>query len=403
MSKPIIIIPYEKNAKEHPRKQIELIAKSIQRFGWQQPIKVGKDNVIIAGHGRYIAYTDYAELFSLPIMWVIDESGKTISGAAETRKLTDKEERAYRLADNQINALSGNDKEMVLEELKSIDMELVELTGFSTDLVLDDDEKDDVVPQAPKIPKSKIGDIYILGKHRLMCGDSLSHDQVALLMDGAMADMVFTDPPWNVAIGLDSNPKHRQREGLVNDNLGKDFFEFLEKTAKSIVDFNKGDTYCVMGCEEWPNVHKALTEAGLHWSNTVVWAKDIFVLGRSKYHRQYEPIWYGWKDKSTYKGTRSESDLWQCKRPRRSDEHPTMKPVELVERALVNSSVKDDIILDLFLGGGSTLIAAEKTGRVCYGMEIDPKYCDVIVERYVQYTSNSEIIKNGKKILWKKN
>ena len=214
--------------------------------------------------------------------------------------------------------------------------------------------------------------------------------------------MVITDPPWNVAIGLDSNPRHRQREGLVNDNLGINFFEFLEKTARSIKDFNKGDTYCVMGCAEWPNIHKALTDAGLHWSSTIIWAKDIFVLGRSNYHRQYEPIWYGWKDKSTYKADRKQTDLWQFKRPRISDEHPTMKPVELLEKMIINSSVEQDIVLDLFLGSGSTLVAAQKTNRVCYGTEIDPHYCDVIVQRYVDYTGNEEVVKNQEKITWPK-
>jgi DNA modification methylase len=380
-----LIKPYEKNAKKHPAKQVKQVAASIKEFGFNQPIVVDKKNVIIVGHGRYEA-AKLLELKDVPVV-VVD--------------LTEAQAKAYRLADNKLNE-SDWDMELVVDELKTLSMEMLDLTGFDRDLVLDGDEADDIVPAIPKVARSKRGDIYELGKHRVMCGDSVNVKDVEKLMREQKSDMVFTDPPWNVAIGEDSNPRHRQREGLINDNLGKDFGAFLDGLSKNILDFNKGDVYCVMGCEEWPNIHRALTEVGLHWSSTIVWAKDIFVLGRSKYHRQYEPIWYGWKgkSKSTYRGDRKQSDLWQCKRPKRSDEHPTMKPVELVEKALVNSSRADDIVLDLFLGGGSTLIACEKSERICYGMEIDPKYADVIVQRYVDFTGKTKVVKNGKIEVW---
>lgn len=378
------IKPYAGNAKKHPRKQIEQVAASIEAFGFQQPVVVDKNLVVIVGHGRLLA-AQHLELEKIPVV-VAD--------------LSPAQARAYRLADNKLNE-SDWDMDMVLADLKELDAGLVEITGFDKDLLIDEDEKDEAIPETPKVPVSKRGDLYELGGHRVLCGDSTEHDDVAKLMNERKADMVFTDPPWNVAIGLDSNPRHRQREGLINDNLGAGFGDFLDKTAQSIKDFNKGDTYCVMGCEEWPNIHRALTGAGLHWSSTIVWAKDIFVLGRSKYHRQYEPIWYGWKEKSTYRADRKQSDLWACKRPKKSDEHPTMKPVELVEKAIINSSVAEDIVLDLFLGGGSTLIAAQKTGRACYGMELDPKYVDVIVSRYCEYTGDTQVIRNGKTINWK--
>lgn len=369
------IKPYSRNAKKHPDNQLKAIAKSIKEFGWQQPIVVDKDNEIIVGHGRWFAYEKYGKEMDLPKPEIKKASN-----------LTKQQVKAYRLADNKLNE-SDWDMDLAIEELKELDDYHFELTGFDKDLLIEPDEKDDEIPDdAPAV--AKLGDIWQLGRHRLMCGDSTKREDVEKLMDGKKADMVFTDPPWNVAIGLDSNPRHRQREGLKNDNLGKDFYSFLEKIAINIVDFNKGDVYCVMGCEEWPNIHKALTTVGLHWSSTIVWSKDIFVLGRSKYHRQYEPIWYGWKDKSKYRGDRKQSDLWQIKRPKRSEEHPTMKPVELCSKGITNSSVQDDIILDLFLGSGSTLIACEKTNRICYGMELDEHYCDVIIKRYEQYTNN---------------
>jgi DNA modification methylase len=198
--------------------------------------------------------------------------------------------------------------------------------------------------------------------------------------------MAFTDPPWNVAIGLDSNPRHRQRKGLINDNLGKDFPAFLAKVGEALRAAVKKDIYVVMGCAEWPNIHAALVNASFHWSSTVIWAKDVFVLGRSNYHRKYEPIWYGWQKTSSYRGDRKQDDLWEFDRPTRSPEHPTMKPVELVERALHNSSVKGDTVLDLFGGSGTTLLACEKTGRRCRMIELEPGYCQVIIDRWEQFT-----------------
>jgi DNA modification methylase len=208
-------------------------------------------------------------------------------------------------------------------------------------------------------------------------------------MDGEKAKMLFTDPPWGVRIGLDSNPRHRQRRGLKNDDLAPEQFkEFLNGFAAAVESHVTGDWYCILGASEWPTLDSMLRARGFHWSATVIWVKDAFVLGRSKFHRRYEPLWYGWREKgkSSFVDRRDVDDVWEIARPKRSDEHPTMKPVELPRRAICNSSVAGDIVLDPFGGSGSTLIAAEQSERRAYLMEIDPIYCDVIVKRFDKFS-----------------
>jgi DNA modification methylase len=249
-------------------------------------------------------------------------------------------------------------------------------------------DRDDV-PAPPDQAISQPGDLWHLGNHRLLCGDSTDAGQIAHLMTGRAARMVFTDPPWNVGIGQDSNPRHRQRPGLQNDDLPPDDFRaFLGDFLAAIQPHVAGDFYCVLGASEWPNLDQALRQHGFHWSATIIWVKDAFVLERSKYHRRYEPIWYGWHSagKSSFGPDRDLDDVWEIPRPRRSDEHPTMKPVELVLRAITNSSRAGDIVLDPFGGSGSTLIAAEQTGRRAFLIEIDPIYCDVIIQRFESFT-----------------
>jgi DNA modification methylase len=200
--------------------------------------------------------------------------------------------------------------------------------------------------------------------------------------------MLFTDPPWGVSIGQDSNPRHRQRDGLANDDLPPEQFQaFLTGFVNAVAPYITGDVYCVLGASEWPRLDSTLRSCGFHWSATVIWVKDEFVLGRSKFHRRYEPVWYGWRErnKSSFRGRRDVDDVWQIPRPKRSEEHPTMKPVELPLRAIHNSSVTGDTVLDVFGGSGSTLIAAEQAERKACLMEIDPKYCDVIVRRWERF------------------
>ena len=309
--------------------------------------------------------------------------------------LSPAQSKAYRIADNQTATIAEWDKEL-------LPVELMELEALNFDMKLlgfEDDElalfmsggvegglaDPDDVPALPEAAITQLGDLWIMGDHRLLCGDSTSAANVTTLMNAQTARMIFTDPPWNVAIGLDANPRHRQRPGLLNDNLSPEQFEkFLAGFMTAVEPNLEGDLYCILGASEWPTLDRTLRACGFHWSATIIWVKDAFVLGRSKYHRRYEPMWYGWrqKAKSSFGDKRDLDDVWEIPRPKRSEEHPTMKPVELPLRAIQNSSVARDIVLDPFGGSGSTLIAAEQTGRKAYLMELDPHYCDVIVQRW---------------------
>lgn len=306
------------------------------------------------------------------------------------------------LIDNRSNDLATYDDPSLVELLK----QLMETERGLTGTGFDGDDLDELlatmdfqppeligdpddVPEVPKVAVTKLGDIWKLGDYRLMCGDSTKPETYRSLMRDERAQMVFTDPPWNVAIGKDSNPRHRQRKGLENDDMSSaDFSKFLSGFASACRDYVDGDFYCVLGASEWPNLDTSLRGAGFHWSATIIWVKDLFVLGRSKYHRRYEPIWYGWNDsgKSSFNDARNLDDVWEIDRPRRSEEHPTMKPVELMVRAVNNSSHTGGVVLDPFGGSGSTLIACEQTGRKCRTVELEPLYCDVIVQRWETLT-----------------
>jgi len=298
----------------------------------------------------------------------------------------------------------------------TIEMQELEVEGFDLELLGFDDKElnallepeivdgltdEDEVPELPEEPKSKLGDIYILGNHRLMCGDSTSIDAVEKMMDGDKASLVVTDPPWNVAYGtnLANNAQGYKQRTIMNDNFEttQEWEDFLSGFMGNIIAFTmKGcPIYCVMGASEWPAIDKALRDGGFHWSSTIIWAKDTLVLSRKDYHTQYEPIWYGWKDDGPRIWTvqdRKQSDVWECKRPKRSELHPTTKPVELIERAVLNSSNAGTVVFEPFGGSGSTLIACEKTGRKARLMELDPKYCDVIVKRWEDFTGQKAVL-----------
>lgn len=345
---------------------------------------------------------------------VKDKTGTVAAGYIETPngRLAYREvdwpiekERAANIA---ANAQGGEfDLERLREEQLAIseDGQYINLLGLEDDVLRRLDEGEIVtparaaaaIPARPKRPRTKRGDVWELGRHRVVCGDSLG-DGVAQQVLKGKAAMCFTDPPWNVAIGKSSNPKHRQRVGLANDDLSdKDFKAFLDGIGALLVKVVKGDLYCVLGASEWPNLDLALRGAGYHWSATIIWAKDIFVLGRSNYHRRYEPLWYGWpaKGKSSYNGKRDQDDVWNFARPKKSEEHPTMKPVDLVVKAIVNSSKRGEVVFDPFLGSGTTLLAAESSGRVCAGIELDPGYCDVIVKRWEQFTGKKAKLRDA--------
>lgn len=423
------IKPYEKNAKEHPKDQIELIARSLQRFGWRQPIVVNKDGVIVVGHGRWEAWNQYKEDYQLKDPWVVTDGGETVSGEMEKTPLSPDEERAYRLADNQLNALSGNNMILVKEELKLLDDDLLEITGFDKDLIIEPDDKDDDAPPLPEEAKSKVGDIYQLGRHRLMCGDSTDADMVAKLMDGRKADMVFTDPPYNVNYsGRGENTSNK----ILNDQMSDDSFDlFLAETFKRYNEHSKAGAgwYVFHSSSTQHQFQKAIEAVGWKVKAQIIWNKPTASMGWGDYRWKHEPMFYCGKENTQFYGDRTHKtvldvpadDLKAIKWLRKQKEleksghttifsmrkepvgdyvHPTQKPVELITYTIANSSKADDIIMDLFGGSGSTMIAAEKMGRSCFAMELDPKYIDVIVQRYVEYTGNREIIKNGESITW---
>ena len=384
------LIPYAKNSRTHSDAQVAQIAGSIKEFGFNNPVLIDEDNGIIAGHGRVLA----AQKLGLQAVPCI-----RLAHLSETQR------KAYVIADNRLALNAGWDDQMLTLELQELNAESFDLSllGFEADELnallnpIKETEgltDEDAVPEVPEEPKTKPGDIYKLGRHRLMCGDSTSIDAVEKLMDGQRADMIFTDPPWNVNYGAvdKGNAQGYKPRTILNDHMSEEKWDdFITSVCGSLFAASKAGCpiYVVMSAQEWPVVDKCLRQAGFHWSSTIIWAKDRLVLSRKDYHTQYEPIWYGWNESAARLvevADRKQSDLWQIDRPSKSDLHPTTKPVELVERALQNSSEARANVLDLFGGSGSTLIACEKSGRTNFSMELDPKYCDVIVKRWEDFT-----------------
>lgn len=343
---------------------------------------------IIAGHGRVLG-AEKLGMTEVPCIFVED--------------LTEAQKRAYIIADNKLALDAGWDNEILIGELEALkDMNFdISLTGFDSldEIEIDIDgkqevEEDDFDCTPPEEPTTKIGDIYQLGDHRLICGDSTDPNDIEKLMQGQKAQMVFTDPPWNVNYGDidEDNPQGYKARKILNDYMPtEEFKNFMfmafQNMSESIVD--GAMVYVVMSAQEWGNLMLTLAENDFHWSSTIIWNKDRIVLSRKDYHTKYEPIWYGWKDTSPRihpLQDRTQSDVWDIPRPTKSELHPTTKPVELVARALENSSNKNDICLDLFGGSGTTLIACEQLNRRCYMAELDPKYCDVIIKRWEDYT-----------------
>ncbi|HVY90096.1 MAG TPA: site-specific DNA-methyltransferase [Hyphomonadaceae bacterium] len=381
------LIPYARNARTHSDEQVAQIAASIAEFGWTNPILAGPDGIIIAGHARLLAARKLGKT-EVPVI-VIDH-------------LTETQRRALVLADNRLALNAGWDEEMLRVELEAIREDDYDLgvIGFSDDELADllaDPEQvqaagntdDDAVPEEQENAVTAVGDIWLLRDHRLLCGDSTQMDAVEKVLAGGLADMVFTDPPYNVNYGATMKDKLRgNKRKIANDNLGDDFERFLYDACVNILAVTKGAVYVCMSSSELHTLEKAFREAGGHWSTFVIWAKNTFTMGRSDYQRQYEPILYGWKEGTDHYwcGARDQGDVWFVKKPVANDLHPTMKPVELVERAIRNSSKGRDTVLDPFGGSGTTLIACEKAGRSARLIELEPKYCDVIVRRWQEFT-----------------
>lgn len=393
------VIPYARN----PRRNEQAIAKvaaSIKEYGFRQPIVVDEEMVIIAGHTRLQAAQQLG-LTKVPV--------HTATGLTATQV------KAYRLADNRTAQEAEWDDELLgleLGELAEQGFDL-DLTGFDGDelekLLAEIDEggltDDDDVPEAPETPVSKPGDVWVLGNHRVICGDSTNAAVLDTLLDGQLVDMVFTDPPYNVNYGDTAKDKIRTKGGakagrkIMNDNLGNEFEAFLTDACANMLRVTKGALYICMSSSELDTLQSAFRASGGKWSTFIIWAKNTFTLGRSDYQRQYEPILYGWKEGNDHYwcGARDQGDVWFFNKPQKNDLHPTMKPVELVCQAVKNSSKSKDIVLDSFGGSGSTLIACEKLGRYARLIELDPAYCDVIVKRWEEFTGKSAVLAGEEK------
>ena len=370
------LIPYARNTRTHSDEQVNQIVSSIKEFGFTNPVLVDQDNMIIAGHGRVMA-ANKLKLDKVPTICL--------------KHLTEAQKKAYIIADNRLALNAGWDEDMLkveLEELNDLEFD-ISLLGFEDNeiesLLSEPTEgltDEDAVPDLPEEPTTKLGDLWILGEHRLLCGDSTSIDDVDKLMDGNKADMVFTDPPYNVAF----NGRSGKFDVIKNDKLLNDeFVDFIDGFLSTLEVIN-ANTYYI--CCNW--AFYGLLQLKLKPKACIVWAKNVFGLGKGYRHQHEFILFDGLVDPSIT----NESDLWNIAKDS-NYQHPTQKPVELPERAIKNSSKKKNIVLDLFLGSGSTLIAAEKTNRKCYGMELDPKYCDVIIQRWEEFTGNKAELFNG--------
>jgi DNA modification methylase len=384
------LIPYARNPRTHSDAQVAQIAASIREFGWTVPVLVDGANGIIAGHGRVLA----ARKLGLDRVPVI-----------ELAHMSEAQKRAYVVADNRLALNAGWDEALLRLELADLselgfDIGLIGFGEGELERLLSGEGKvglteDDEAPALPQHAITQRGDLWVLGEHRLLCGDATVLADVERVLEGGLADMAFTDPPYNVDYGSSAKDKLRgNRRKILNDDLGTGFEAFLHDACANILAVTKGAVYVCMSSSELHTLQKAFTAAGGKWSTFVIWAKHAFTLGRADYQRQYEPMLYGWKEGSDHYwcGARDQGDLWHYDKPARNDLHPTMKPVALVERAVRNSSKSRDIVLDPFAGSGSTLIACEKTGRQARLVELDPKYCDVIIGRFQDYSGMAAVL-----------
>lgn len=390
------LIPYIRNARTHSESQIAQIAASIKEFGFLSPILIAEDNTILAGHGRLAA----ARKLGLTKVPCVKES-----------HLTETQRRAYIIADNKLSLNAGWDEDILaieLSELQGADFDL-DLLGFDEselasifedDKEVEDDDFD-VEEELNKPCFSKAGDIWTLGRHRLICGDSTKEETYKRLMDGKRANLVVTDPPYNV--------NYEGSAGKIkNDNMNTDkFYNFLLDAFSNMEKVMADDAsiYVFHADTEGLNFRKAFNDAGFYLSGCCIWKKPSLVLGRSPYQWQHEPCLYGWKKKGKHQwySGRKETTIWEFEKPKKNAEHPTMKPIALLAYPITNSSMSNTIILDPFGGSGSTLIACEQTDRSCYTIELDEKFCDVIVKRYIEQVGTYKdvsVLRDGKEYLY---
>lgn len=383
--------PYERNAKLHPKEQVEQIKNSIKEFGFNDPVAVWKDSEIIEGHGRLLAAQELG-LTEIPII--------------RLDSLTDQQRKAYMLAHNKLTMNSDFDMKILAEEIENIlDFDM---SNFGFDVMFDEDEvvEDDYTPEVPEEPKAKLGDIYQLGRHRLMCGDSTSQSDVQLLLNGELMDMVLTDPPYNV--------NYKGTAGtIINDNMkSSEFRQFLKKAFINIrTSLKNGCSFHIWYADsEGYNFRGACSDAGLTVRQQLIWVKNSATIGRQDFQHQYEsvlsglsldddvqegfsPCLYGWKDGAAHKWykKRKERDVMFFDKPRASKEHPTMKPILLFDYEMQCNTKSGDSVLDLFGGSGTLIMAAEQNKRTAYVMEYDPKFVDVIIDRWEKFTGQKAV------------
>ena len=388
------LIPYVNNARTHSTEQINKLRSSLREFGFINPVIIDRGFNVIAGHGR-IEAAQAEGISEVPCVFA--------------DHLTEAQKKAYILADNRMAMDAGWDEELLRVEIEALQAESfdVGLTGFDESEIADLFETDsevkddgfDVDAELEKPPVTKSGDLWLLGNHRLICGDSTREETYTFLMDGKKANLVVTDPPYNV--------NYEGSAGKIkNDNMenGK-FYQFLLDafTCMEKVMENDASIYVFHADTEGLNFRKAFADAGFYLSGTCIWKKQSLVLGRSPYQWQHEPVLFGWKKKGRhqwYTG-RKESTIWEFDKPKKNGDHPTMKPVPLVAYPIKNSSMSNCIVLDPFGGSGSTLIACEQTNRVCHTIELDEKFCDVIVKRFIEQagtTENVYVVRDGQNI-----
>ena len=381
------IKPYENNPRKLKDSAIEKVAMSLKEYGFRQPIVVDKDRIIVVGHTRYRASKKLG-LKEVPI---------TIAD-----NLTPEQINAYRIADNRTAEESEWDSELLKMEIKELEAKdfKLDLLGFNEDQLNDMlfEEKqgltdEDEVPEAPEEPISKLGDIWKLGNHRLMCGDSTKEDDVKKLCINPV-DLLLTDPPYNI----DYEGGSKKRDKIANDKIDN-FREFLTKCfSNASIVMKAGASYYIWYADtESYNVRGSVMDAGWTIRQNLIWNKDNSTFGRSDYHWKHEPCLYGWIDGASHNwmGDRKQTTVIEFKRPSKSELHPTMKPVGLMEYQIENNTRGKDIVLDLFGGSGSTLIACEKLDRICNTIEFDPIYCDVIIKRWENFTGKKAELENG--------
>ena len=393
------LVPYVNNARTHSAEQIIKLRSSLREFGFVNPIIIDRDFNVIAGHGRLMA---------------AKEEGINEVPCVFADFLTDAQKKAYILADNRMAMDAGWDEELLkieMEELQNLgydlgytgfdEKELADLFGIDDKEIKDDDF--DLTAALEKASFVERGDVWFVGKHKLMCGDATSSEDVAKLMEDKKANLILTDPPYNVAF--------KSSDGLTiqNDSMkNNDFYEFLFSSFKNMAEHleNGGAAYIFHADTEGLNFRKAFIDAGFHLAGCCIWVKDSLVLGRSDYQWQHEPVLYGFMQngKHPWYSDRKQTTIWNFDKPKKNSNHPTSKPLDLLAYPINNSTQANAIVIDTFGGSGSTLMACEQMNRICYTMELDEKYASVILRRYVEDTNDSEnvyVIRNGEKILYK--